>query len=85
MPLDPNHVHAEVPHERTVHLASQGWRYGCHSARTGDDRPRGISGENAPKKPRGCAAFSFLRALFRALSPAYAAYGAPESPSAAIG
>lgn len=44
-----------------------------------------LSGENAPKKPRGCAAFSFLRALFRALSPAYAAYGAPESPSAAIG
>lgn len=26
MPLDPNHIHAEVPHARTVHLASQGWR-----------------------------------------------------------
>ncbi len=41
MPLDPNHIHAEVPHAKTVHLASQGWRYGCHSARTGDDAPRG--------------------------------------------
>lgn len=41
MPLDQNHVHAEVPHERTVHLASRGWRYGCHSTRTGDSGPRG--------------------------------------------
>lgn len=41
MPLDPNHIHAEVPHERTVHLASQGWRYGCHSVRANDSRPRG--------------------------------------------
>lgn len=44
MPLDPNHIHAEVPHERTVHLASQGWRYGCSSARTGDTKPRGGTG-----------------------------------------
>lgn len=35
MPLDPNHVHAEVPHDKTVHLASQGWRYTCK------DTPRG--------------------------------------------
>jgi len=41
VPLDPNHIHADTPHARTVHLASQGWRYGCHSARTGDDKPRG--------------------------------------------
>lgn len=41
MPLDPNHIHADTPHERTVHLASQGWRYGCHSSRTGNDKPRG--------------------------------------------
>ena len=41
MPLDPNHIHAETPHARTVHLPSQGWRYGCHSARTGDTSPRG--------------------------------------------
>ena len=41
MPLDPNHIHADTPHERTVHLASQGWRYGCHSTRTGDTSPRG--------------------------------------------
>ncbi len=41
MPLDPNNPHADTPHARTVHLASQGWRYGCHSARTGDDKPRG--------------------------------------------
>ena len=47
MPLDPNHVHAEVPHEKTVHLASQGWRYGCSSVVTGDDAPRGITTRNA--------------------------------------
>lgn len=41
MPLDPNHIHADTPHAKTVHLPSQGWRYGCHSARTGDDKPRG--------------------------------------------
>ena len=41
MPLDPNHIHADTPHANTVHLPSQGWRYGCHSARTSDDKPRG--------------------------------------------
>ena len=41
MPLDPNNPNADTPHERTVHLPSQGWRYGCHSTRTGDDKPRG--------------------------------------------
>ena len=41
MPLDPNHIHAETPHAKTVHLPSQGWRYVCHSARTSDDKPRG--------------------------------------------
>ena len=40
MPLDPNHIHADIPHEKTVHLPSQGWRYGCHSKRTGA-MPRG--------------------------------------------
>lgn len=40
MPLDPNHIHADTPHAKTVHLASQGWRYGCHSTRTGT-MPRG--------------------------------------------
>ena len=47
MPLDPNHIHADTPHAKTVHLPSQGWRYGCHSARTGDDRPRGGQTRNA--------------------------------------
>lgn len=41
MPLDPNHIHADTPHTKTVHLASQGWRYGCSSVVTGDSRPRG--------------------------------------------
>lgn len=41
MPLDPIHIHADSPHEKTVHLPSQGWRYGCSSTRTGDDTPRG--------------------------------------------
>ena len=41
MPLDPNYIHADTPHAKTVHLASQGWRYGCHSARANDSRPRG--------------------------------------------
>lgn len=43
MPLDPNNPNADTPHARTVHLASQGWRYGCHGTRTGDDRPRGVT------------------------------------------
>lgn len=47
MPLDPNNPNADTPHAKTVHLASQGWRYGCHSARTGDSRPRGITTRNA--------------------------------------
>ena len=42
MPTDPNHPYADTPHARTVRLPSQGWRYGCHSARTGDDKPRGV-------------------------------------------
>ena len=41
MPVMPGYANADTPHARTVHLASQGWRYGCHSARTVDDRPRG--------------------------------------------
>ena len=41
MPTLENYAFAETPHEKTVHLPSQGWRYGCHSARTGDDKPRG--------------------------------------------
>jgi len=41
MPLDPNHIHADTPHAKTVHMPSQGWRYGCSSARTSDDNPRG--------------------------------------------
>ena len=38
MPVDPNHVHADVPHEKTV--MAKGWTYGCHSSKTGD-KPRG--------------------------------------------
>ena len=41
MPLDPNHIHADIPHAKTVHLPSQGWRYGCSSTLTSDDKPRG--------------------------------------------
>lgn len=47
MPLDPNNPNADTPHARTVHLASQGWRYGCHGTRTGDSGPRGITTRNA--------------------------------------
>ena len=35
MPLDPNHIHADTPHARTVHLASQGWRYTCKATPRG--------------------------------------------------
>ena len=38
MPVDPNHVHADVPHDKTV--MAKGWTYGCHSSKTGD-KPRG--------------------------------------------
>ena len=41
MPVMPGYANADTPHAKTVHLASQGWRYGCHSTRTGDDKPRG--------------------------------------------
>lgn len=41
MPVMPGYANADAPHERTVHLASKGWRYGCHSARTGDTSKRG--------------------------------------------
>lgn len=37
-PVMPGYVHADVPHEMTV--AGPGYRYGCHSTRTGD-APRG--------------------------------------------
>ena len=40
MPVMPGYANADTPHEKTVHLTSQGWRYGCHSARTGT-MPRG--------------------------------------------
>lgn len=38
MPVDPNHKHADVPHDKTV--MAKGWTYGCHSSKTGD-KPRG--------------------------------------------
>lgn len=38
MPVDPNHKHADVPHEKMV--MAKGWTYGCHSSKTGD-KPRG--------------------------------------------
>ena len=50
MPVMPGYANADTPHARTVHLASQGWRYGCHGTRTGDDMPRGSSGKNAPSE-----------------------------------
>ncbi len=31
MPVDPNHRYVNEAHKKTVHLASEGWRYGCHS------------------------------------------------------
>ena len=40
MPVMPGYANADTPHEKTVHLASRGWRYGCHSTRTGT-MPRG--------------------------------------------
>lgn len=44
MPVDPNHEYVDKPHTKTVHLASQGWRYGCHSSMTGNTKPRGGTG-----------------------------------------
>jgi len=40
MPVMPGYANADTPHARTVHLASQGWRYGCHSQHVGSG-PRG--------------------------------------------
>ena len=39
MPVMPGYIHADTPHPSTIQPA--GYRYGCSSARTGDDRPRG--------------------------------------------
>lgn len=39
MPVMPGYAFADAPHEKTVQPA--GYRYGCSSARTGDDKPRG--------------------------------------------
>lgn len=40
MPVDPNHRYVNEAHKRTVHLPSEGWRYGCHSSKAGSS-PRG--------------------------------------------
>ena len=39
MPVMPGYANADTPHPATIQPA--GYRYGCSSARTGDDRPRG--------------------------------------------
>lgn len=36
MPVDPNHRYVNEAHKKTVHLASEGWRYGCHSSKLGE-------------------------------------------------
>ncbi|MDX9716289.1 MAG: hypothetical protein RBT67_02845 [Thauera sp.] len=33
MPLDPNHIHADTPHEKTIQPA--GYRYGCKDTQRG--------------------------------------------------
>lgn len=40
MPVDPNHRYVNEAHKKTVHLTSEGWRYGCHSSKAGTS-PRG--------------------------------------------
>lgn len=40
MPTDPNYEYVERVHKKTEHLASEGWRYGCHSQHVGSG-PRG--------------------------------------------
>ena len=40
MPVDPTHKYVEQVHPKTSHLASEGWRYGCHSSKVGT-MPRG--------------------------------------------
>ena len=39
MPVMPGYANAEIPHPATIQPA--GYRYGCSSASTGDDKPRG--------------------------------------------
>ena len=36
MPVDPNHRYVDEAHKKTVHLTSEGWRYGCHSSKLGE-------------------------------------------------
>ena len=51
MPVMPGYANADTPHARTVHLAAHGWRYGCHSALTGEAKPdeRGRCGLHIPE------------------------------------
>ena len=39
MPVMPGYANADTPHPATIQPA--GYRYGCSSVRTGDDKPRG--------------------------------------------
>jgi len=41
MPTDPTNEYVERVHKKTEHLASEGWRYGCHSQHVGS-QPRGM-------------------------------------------
>lgn len=41
MPVDPNHIYADTPHEKTVQRAD--FLYSCNSIVSGDTRPRGRS------------------------------------------
>lgn len=41
MPVREDHIHADIPHEKTVQ--KEGWTYGCHSSKVGD-KPRGGAG-----------------------------------------
>ena len=40
MPVDPTYKYVEQVHPKTIHIPSEGWRYGCHSSKAGDG-PRG--------------------------------------------
>ena len=44
MPVMPGYANADTPHARTVHLASQGWRYAATA------RGRGMTGRAADRR-----------------------------------
>ncbi len=52
MPTDPNYEYVDRVHKKTEHLASEGWRYGCHSQHMGSGPPESLLREQITHQMR---------------------------------